>query len=120
MNSVPQSSCQSSNRDSRSKHGRIHRSKELRVENNSLHPHSANLSHKDLLLSTNHPHLEKINENLKEDLDLESRPLLFRSNSFVHIRDKEFFEMCLDEEEAAICEQNLFEALQLKLFFQSK
>lgn len=57
---------------------------------------------------------------MKEELDLEARPLLFRSNSFVHLRDKEFYEMCLDDDEAAICEQNLFEALQLKIMCQSK
>jgi hypothetical protein len=76
---------------------------------------SATNSHKDLILnSTNRKfELDKINENHQENEDLDqSRPLMMiRSNSYVQVRDKEFFDMCLDEEEAANYEQNLFEAL---------
>jgi len=56
-------------------------------------------------------------DDLDSKIDFESRPLplMFKSNSFVHLRDKEFYDMVLDEEEATNVEQNMFEALQLKM-----
>lgn len=39
---------------------------------------------------------------------------MIRSNSYAQLRDKEFYDMCLDDEDVAIVEQNLFDIINLK------